>query len=857
MKKITAAILAHVDSGKTTLSEGMLYLSGEIRKLGRVDHRDAFLDTNSIERERGITIFSHQAVMSFSGTEITLLDTPGHVDFSAEAERTLNVADYAILVISATDKVQSHTETLWGLLKKYNIPTFIFVNKMDLEGTDKRSIINDLKLRLDNCCVDFSDKTKSEEFFENAAMCDEILMEEYLENNELTDNAIADAILKRNLFPCFFGSALKLSGVESFLDGFVRFTKECEYGNEFGAKVFKISEDNRGRRLTHLKITGGKLSVKDLLKTGDTEEKVNEIRIYSGDNYTNVQKALQGTVCAVTGPQKTYAGEGLGTENHSRELILEPVFTYRVILPEGTDKHKALFDFRKLQEEETQLNVVWNERQREISIELMGEIQLEVLRRIISERFNMDVGFEEGSIIYKETIEDKIEGVGHYEPLRHYAEVHLLLEPLKRGKGLEFRCDCSEDLLDRNWQRLILTHLKEKTHLGVLTGSPITDMRITLKSGRAHLKHTEGGDFRQATYRAVRHGLMCVKSILLEPYYDFRLEIPTNSVGRAITDINQMGGNFSPPEVMDSETSVISGYAPIRKMYGYHKEVISYTKGRGRLILTLKGYGECSDSEEIIKEIAYNPEADIENTPDSVFCAHGAGYTVKWNEVTEHMHLESVIKPQIKELEIRNTITHPRIDVSDEELLRIFEKTYGKVQRKSVNSPLRTYKDKEVKYRAKTMPKGKEYLLIDGYNIIFAWDDLRETAAVSLETARDELISRMSSYQIMKNTEVIVVFDAYKVKGNIGEIEKVNNITVVYTKEAETADAYIERATHQLSKNNRVKVATSDSLEQLIILGHGALRISANEFLTEVTAVEDEIREFIKNYNQNADIPHL
>ncbi len=850
MKRLVVGILAHVDSGKTTLSEGLLYTSGTIRRLGRVDHRDAFLDTNEIEREKGITIFSKQAVFSYGDTEITLLDTPGHVDFSAETERTLSVLDYAVLVISGSEGVQSHTETLWQLLNQYEIPTFIFVNKMDMPAADKTALMADLREKLSDSCVDFTDD-RSSEFFEEAVLCSEEMMDELMETDKIGSRAIIRAINERRIFPCRFGSALKLQGVEEFLSCFDKYTVQPTHGSDFGAKIFKISEDDKGQRLTHMRITGGSLKIRGELSGEDWTEKINDIRVYSGAKYKSVTEALPGMVVAVAGLPKTYAGEGLGTERNSRELTLEPVFSYRVKIPRGRDIPSALADLKKLEEEETQLNVVWDERLREINIRLMGEVQLEVLKTIIAERFGMDVEFENGSIIYRETIANTVEGVGHYEPLRHYAEVHLLLEPNERGKGLEFKTACSEDLLNRSWQRLVLTHLAEKTHIGVLTGSPITDIKITLVSGRAHIKHTEGGDFRQATYRAVRQGLMQAKSVLLEPWYDFRLTIPSSSIGRAMNEIQLMGGTVTPPDTTSGETAVITGSAPISRMHNYQAEVTAYTHGTGTLVCNFGGYRECVNAEEVIEKIGYDYESDLRNSPDSVFCTHGAGYYVPWYEVFDHMHLELMeTKPEPIEAAPVHRQSAPA-EISEDELVRIFEKTYGKIDRK-VPQQMKTVKNtapKPAKFKARPRPRGPEYLLIDGYNIIFAWGDLTRLAKTSLEAARDALIDRVAGYKAMKKIEVILVFDAYKVKGNRGEIETINGVTVVYTKEAETADAYIERVTHELSRRHRVRVATSDSLEQLIILGNGALRISAREFLAEVEETEKEIRRFIEEYN--------
>ena len=850
MKRLVTGILAHVDSGKTTLSEGLLYTSGAIRKLGRVDHRDAFLDTNRIEREKGITIFSKQAVFDFDDTEITLLDTPGHVDFSAETERTLSVLDYAVLVISGSEGVQSHTETLWQLLNQYEIPTFIFVNKMDMPGADKDSLMADLRSKLSDKCIDFTDD-KSSVFYEEAALCSEAMMDELLETEQIGGQSLIDAVKNREIFPCMFGSALKLQGVEEFLECFARYTVQTGYGTDFGAKIFKISEDDKGQRLTHMRITGGSLKIRSEISGEDWTEKVNDIRVYSGAKFKSVTEAHPGMVVAVAGLQQTRAGEGLGTERNSQELTLEPVFSYRVKIPRGRDIPSALADLKKLEEEETQLNVFWDERLREISIRLMGEVQLEVLKTIIAERFDMDVEFEDGSIIYRETIANTVEGVGHYEPLRHYAEVHLLLEPNERGKGLEFKTACSEDLLNKNWQRLVLSHLAEKTHIGVLTGSPITDIKITLVSGRAHVKHTEGGDFRQATYRAVRQGLMQAESVLLEPWYDFKLTLPSASIGRAMNEIQLMGGTVSVPDTVDGETSVITGSAPISKMHNYQADVTAYTHGKGVLVCNFGGYRECVNAEEVIENIGYDYESDLRNSPDSVFCTHGAGYYVPWYEVFNHMHLElmETKKETIEETAVKRQQSAPA-EISEEELVRIFEKTYGKIDR-SVPQQMKTVRStpQQKKFKARPRPQGPEYLLIDGYNIIFAWEDLTALAKSSLEAARDALVDRVAGYRAMKKINIILVFDAYKVKGNRGEVEEINGVTVVYTKEAETADAYIERVTHELSKNHRVRVATSDSLEQLIILGNGALRISAREFLAEIEQTENEIRKFIEEYN--------
>ena len=853
MKRLVTGILAHVDSGKTTLSEAMLYTAGEIRRLGRVDRGDAFLDTNEIERDRGITIFSKQAVMSFGGLELTLLDTPGHVDFSTETERTLGVLDYAILVISGTDGVQNHTETLWQLLIRYKVPVFIFVNKMDISQSERSDIMSVLKSRLSDGCVDFTDKSTLDE---EAAMCSEELMNSYLENGAAGVKEIRNAIRERRLFPCYFGSALKNEGISELLSGIDEYTKAPVSGESFGAKIFKISEDEQGQRLTHMKITGGVLRVRDVLNgcrgREKWSEKVNQIRIYSGAKYTAADEAPQGTVCAVTGLTQTYSGEGLGMETDSAPAVLEPVLSYSIILPEGADTAKSLALLKKLEEEDPQLHIIWNEQLREIHVQLMGEVQLEVLQRIISERFGLDVSFGRGSIAYKETIAASSEGVGHYEPLRHYAEVHLLLEPAERGSGLHFYSECSEDELDRNWQRLILTHLEEKQHIGTLTGSPITDMNITLIAGRAHQKHTEGGDFRQATYRAVRHGLRMTESVLLEPWYEFRLEVPQSCVGRALTDIQRMSGRFDPPQTAD-ERAVITGEAPVSEMSSYHNEVISYTSGTGQLICLPKGYEECHNTEQVLEEIGYDCDGDIENTADSVFCSHGAGFNVKWDKVRDYMHIDTGIsfedepdEPTAEE-RVRSYIGSA---ADDGELMRIFERTYGAIKSDkyhAMNTRREQTKKSAPKIKAAPIPKGPEYLLVDGYNIIFAWEDTKKAAESSLDAARSMLIDKLCNYRGYKQCELILVFDAYKVKGGVGSVETVGNISVVYTKEAETADMYIEKTAHELGRKRRVRVATSDALEQMIILGSGAVRISANEFREEVDAAEREIRDFIRH----------
>lgn len=864
MKKIVVGMLAHVDAGKTTLSEALLYQSGAISKLGRVDRKDSFLDTFSLERNRGITIFSKQAILNYNDTCFTLLDTPGHVDFSAETERTLQVLDYAILVISATDGVQSHTLTLWKLLAKYNVPCFIFVNKMDIDTADSQLVLSRLKSKLSDSCIDFS-HTDNQEFYEGIALCDEAILEKYYNTNTVDKSDIITAIRERRIFPCFFGSALKLTGIEAFLEQLSSYTEMPEYSKEFSGKVYKISED-KGQRLTFLKITGGSLRVKEILKSESNKgsEKVNQIRVYSGEKFTTLDEADAGTVCAVTGITFARSGDGLGNEENSRLPILEPVLTYRLNLPDGTDTHTALSKMKILEAEDPQLRTVWNERLGEIQVQLMGDVQLEILQSIIAERFGFDVSFSKGNIIYKETISDTAEGVGHFEPLRHYAEVHLLLKPGKRDSGLVFKSDCREDTLDKNWQRLILTHLYEKTHIGVLTGSPITDMEITLASGRAHAKHTEGGDFRQATYRAVRQGLRTAKSVLLEPIYEFTLEVPNENTGRALSDIQRMSGSFEPIKSED-DFAIINGTAPVSTMYDYAKEVIQYTHGRGSLVCTLKGYEPCHNTDEVIEAIGYNCDSDTDNPCDSVFCSHGAGYTVRWDEVKSHMHLPSALSSQNKvsaSTQAKRPLSNYRdksdLFALDKELMSIFEQTYGPIKSRSdgINNSHFTFtessekpksKGKENKGKSTVKFDGPEYLLVDGYNVIFSWDNLRELSKNNIEGARNTLINILCNYQGYKKCNVILVFDAYKVKGSTREIERVNNIDIVYTKEAETADMYIEKVSHRLSKNNKVRVVTSDALEQLIILEGGALRVSSREFLHEINLAQEEIREFISN----------
>ncbi|OCN00251.1 translation elongation factor G [Clostridium sp. W14A] len=856
MKKLVIGILAHVDAGKTTLTEAMLYRGGALKKLGRVDHQDSFLDSDVLERERGITIFSKQAVLPLEHAEITLLDTPGHVDFSSETERTLQVLDYAVLVVSGTDGVQGHTLTLWKLLKRHRIPVFLFINKMDLPGTDRNTLTEDLKRKLDDRCVDFCETAES--VYENAALCDESLLTRYLEQGTVPDEEIAALAARRKIFPCFFGSALKLGGVDGFLDGLERYTAAHEYPAEFGAKVYKISRDAQGARLTFLKVTGGSLKVKTLLtnRRGGVpdekawEEKVDQIRIYSGEKYRTPGEIPAGTVCAVTGLSRTRPGQGLGFESASEAPVLGPVLTYQVLLPEGTDPHGALLKLSQLAEEDPQLHIVWNEHLREIHLQLMGEVQLEILKRLVLERFGLKVEFGQGSIVYRETIAAPVEGVGHFEPLRHYAEVHLLMEPGERGSGLQFGAACSEEVLSRNWQRLILTHLEERTHPGVLTGSPITDMKITLVAGRAHLKHTEGGDFRQATYRAVRQGLMTAESILLEPWYEFRLEIPAEFVGRAMSDLQRRSGAVSQPEHF-GENAVLTGTAPVQTMRDYALEITSYTRGRGRLVCSLKGYEPCHNQDEAVAAIGYDSERDTENPADSVFCSHGAGYVVKWDQVRRHMHVNSGIIPAARDGDaVTEPHAAPRPSAAagsleqDEELKSIFERTYGPVERRKFTRPKKPDPPAR-EFSVQPRYSGPEYLLVDGYNIIFAWDELKKAAREDLDTARKLLSDILSNYQGFKKCAVILVFDAYKVPHGAGEISRYHNISVVFTKEAETADAYIEKVTNEIGKTHRVTVATSDAAEQLIILGHGALRLSADSFRAEVERAEGEIASIL------------
>lgn len=887
MKKLVIGILAHVDAGKTTLSEAILYISGTIRKLGRVDHKDAYLDTYELERERGITIFSKQAVMDYEDIRITLLDTPGHVDFSAEMERSLQVLDAAVLVINGADGVQGHTQTLWRLLKRYRIPVFLFINKMDQQGTDQMKLLTVLKERLAEECIDFGEADR-EKFFENLALCDEAMMDRFLEKGTIEQEEIRKAVMERKVFPCCFGSALKLWGVEELLQGIKKYAGIPSYPESFGAKIFKISRDEQGNRLTHLKITGGILRVKAVLSNqsgkAHWEEKVNQIRIYSGNKFETVNEAAAGCVCAVTGLTKTYPGQGLGIEEASVMPLLEPVLNYRIGLPEGCEPAAAFVKLRQLEEEDPLLHIIWNEGLKEIQAQVMGEVQIEILKRLIEERFGMKVTFDTGNIVYKETIADTVEGVGHFEPLRHYAEVHLLLEPGEPGSGLQFFSECSEDVLSRNWQRLVLTHLEEREHRGVLTGSPVTDMKITLTAGKAHLKHTEGGDFRQATYRAVRQGLMQAGCVLLEPFYEYRLEVPETAIGRAMTDIEKMCGTFSLQQKNDG-SAVLTGEAPVTTMRDYQKELTAYTKGHGRLFCSLKGYAPCHNAEEVIERIGYDPDRDLENPAGSVFCAHGAGFTVPWNQVKDWMHLESTesrkkesnaqVPEHIWEQELlqRKQSAFRQKDggkerekelrLGTDEIDAIISSTSYANSRKEGNrkqegwkresrsdsARVVTFGEKNVR---KKQEKKEEYLLVDGYNVIFAWEDLKELAEINLDSARGKLLDILSNYQGMKQCHLIVVFDAYRLQGHQTEMLDYHNIHVVYTKEAETADQYIEKFAHENGSKYQVTVATSDGLEQIIIRGQGCRLLSARDLQEEVRLAGVRLQEEFLERQQGA-----
>lgn len=912
-KKLVLGVLAHVDAGKTTLAEQVLYLSGMIRRLGRVDHKDAFLDTDRQERERGITIFSKQALFKWKDIEVTLLDTPGHVDFAAEMERTLQVLDYAVLIISGADGVQGHTLTLWKLLERYQVPVFLFINKMDQPGTEADALLAELQKSLDERCVSFVCRNAEEmaSFYENVVVCDERLLEKYLEQEDcqepISAGEITGLIAGRKLFPCFFGSALKGEGVEELLDGLSSYTRMPAYGADFGARVFKITRDAQGVRLTHVKVTGGSLKVKQTISVSGrdrragaetgmdagmepvagadavVEEKIDQIRLYGGEKYTIEQEVSAGTICALAGPVRTFCGQGLGAEQEDTVPFLEPVMTYRIVLPAGSDVHRMYNMLCQLEEEEPQLHIVWREQVGEIHAQLMGEVQIEILRNLIRERFGVEVAFDEGSIVYKETIADVVEGVGHFEPLRHYAEVHLILEPGERGSGLQFHSRCSEDKLDKNWQRLILTHLEEKEHLGVLTGSPITDMQITLAAGKSHLKHTEGGDFRQATYRALRQGLCKSRSVLLEPVYTFRIEVPAALIGRAMTDMQARSGNFGTPET-EGEYAILTGTVPVSEMGGYQAKLLAYSGGKGRLTTVLKGYEPCHNAEEVIEKTGYEAEHDMDNPCGSVFCAHGAGFVVEWDQVESYMHLESALtkgwklrdgtvygneddrssqyyrenSEEIENIEeetgsfaVRyarrsgaNTSSTAEDFIGQEEIEEIFNRTYGSRERKKQGwaKTIRSLDEADTKYKGQTSPR-EEYLLVDGYNIIFAWEELQELARTSLDGARGRLMDILSNYQAYRKMRLILVFDAYKVKGNPGSVVRYHNIDVVYTKEAETADQYIEKVAHAMNRKYRVRVATSDGLEQLIIMGAGAVRVSARELREEVMLAAEDLRQ--------------
>lgn len=840
MNRTVIGILAHVDAGKTTLAEAMLYRSGRSRSLGRVDHGDTTLDTHRLERERGITIFSSQAVFNIGELEITLLDTPGHIDFSTETERALQVLDYAILVISGIDGVQSHTRTLWRLLEIYNVPTFVFITKMDFARRSEDELIAELQKELDGGCINFGADDDSRA--EALAMCSEAVLEKYLESGTVDDEDTAHLIRRRRAFPCYFGSGLRLKGIDEFLSGLEKFTLSQNYPQTFGAKVFKISRD-KNDRLTHLKVTGGVLRVKETIGEGETAEKINQIRIYYGEKYVTADEAPAGSICAVTGPANTYNGMGLGYEANSEKPVLEPVMNYRINLPKGCDAQTMLPKLRLLEEEDPQLHISWSEHLQEIHVSLMGDVQVEILKSLIADKFGVEVDIDEGRVLYKETIENTVEGVGHYEPLRHYAEVHLLMEPLPRGSGLVFGTSCSEDSLDRNWQRLILMHLNEKQHVGVLTGAPITDMKITLAAGRAHLKHTEGGDFRQATYRAVRQGLMQAKSVLLEPYYSFRLEVPFEQLGRAINDIRLRKGTVGRPEESDG-VSVLTGRAPVVLMNGYASEVASYTGGRGRIFFEPAGYDECHNTEEVILDTCYQPEADLDNPPDSVFCAHGGGFAVKWDKVPEYMHLESCIK---KTSSVARTATHRTLNIDEKELEAIMEREFGPIKRNIYRRPERIKNEKQTINIPE--PK-KQYVIVDGYNVIFAWDDLKHLAEGSLDAARDRLMNILCNYSAFTKINVILVFDAYRVPGGRGERFDFNNIHVVYTKEHQLGDNYIETLVAEIGKNEQVRVVSSDRLIQLSVIRSGVLRTSAAEFEREVDNVHARIAEALDEMNK-------
>ena len=846
---IVLGILAHVDAGKTTLSEAMLYLSGKLKKLGRVDHRDSFLDNNSLERARGITIFSKQAVMPLGEMTVTLLDTPGHVDFSAEAERSLQVLDYAVLVISGTDGVQAHTETLWKLLERYNVPVFIFVTKMDLPGCDRQAIMDGLRTRLSERCVDFS--AEGDALFESAAMCSEEAMDEYIETGSIGTERVRDMLRRREIFPCCFGSGLRTEGVAEFLDMLELYARPGDCGEDFSARVYKIARDAQGNRMTFMKVTGGALRVRSLMKYSDRdgnafEEKISQLRIYSGAKYDTAETVLPGQICAALGLTGTYPGQGLGAAGDFAEPLLEPVMSYRVILPPQSDPAVLLPKLMQLDQEDPQLHIVWNERTREISVQLMGRVQAEIFRSLVKERFDTDITLDTGRIMYRETIKDTVEGVGHFEPLRHYAEVHLLLEPLPRGSGIELSSICPEDELDRNWQRLILTHLAEKQHIGVLTGSPVTDIRFTLAAGRAHIKHTEGGDFRQATYRAVRQGLMQAESVLLEPWYSFVLEVPAEQIGRAISDVRAMNGEIDSPEDAGGMMR-LEGAAPVAGMNEYMQELLAYTHGRGRLSLTPGGYRACREQQKIVDAIGYEPERDTDNPADSVFCSHGAGVNIPWDQVKDYMHLESCLKPLAEEAAPAAAPRYRSLSIDDRELEAIMEREFGKIKRPQ-------YSARQVNAAASgpVFEKKPEFIIVDGYNLIFAWDELKKLAADRLDLARGRLMDMLSNYCGFTKAKLVLVFDGFRTPGNPGSREDYHNINVAFTKDGETGDAYIERLADEIGKNYSVRVVTSDNLIRLSALRSGVLRCSSGEFKNEVEWVLGQIDAVLKKSNQSA-----
>jgi len=853
MKKIVVGILAHVDAGKTTLSEGLLYTSGKIRKLGRVDNQDAYLDTDKMEKERGITIFSKQAVLEYKDLQITLLDTPGHVDFSSEMERTLSVLDYAILVINGADGVQAHTKTLWRLLKRYEVPVFLFVNKMDQQGCEKEPLLTQLKQELSDCCIDFS-VTDSSEFFEEASMSEESAMEQFLETGNLESDVIRNLIEKRLIYPSYFGSALKMTGVSEFLEGFYQWITIPSYNKDvFGAKVFKIARDEQNQRLTYLKVTGGTLKIRETVG----EEKVSQIRIYSGSKYETMQEAEAGTICAVVGLEHTKPGMVLGEGIPSLLPVLEPVLSYKIILPEDVAPVQMLPKLRQIEEEEPELHIVWNEALQEIHAQIMGEVQIEIIQRMVLERFGVEISFGTGNIVYKETIANTVEGVGHFEPLRHYAEVHLLLEPGETGSGMQFCTDCSEDILAKNWQRLILTHLEEKQHVGVLTGAEITDIKITLINGRAHTKHTEGGDFRQSTYRAVRQGLMQAESVLLEPYYDFRLELPQGLVGRAMTDIEKMHGSLVGPFI-EGNNSVLTGSAPVACMQNYQKEVNAYSRGEGRLILTLGGYKPCHNTNDVCEQLGYDPDRDTRNPASSVFCAHGAGFIVEWDQVQEYMHLPGRLLEGGRDADtnkgmpaFKQQSSMEDVMIGTDEIDEILNRTYrsnahGKEAVKRWRASKKViHNEVATEYVPLKKITKEKYLLVDGYNIIYAFEDLKGLAEQNVDAARGKLLDMLCDYQGVRNCHLIVVFDAYRVAGHKTEIFDYHNIHVVYTKEAETADAYIEKFAHENGRKYHVTVATSDGLEQIIIRGQGCFLLSAKELEADMKNARQEALEKI------------